>query len=39
MTKGDIPNVEHRIKLVEEDLELWWEMETLGTSLVSRLQR
>ncbi len=39
MGQGDIPDVEHRIKLVEEDLGLWREMKTLGASLVSRLQR
>ena len=39
MGKGDIPNVKHRIKLVEEDLALWREMKALGESLISRLQR
>ena len=39
MSQGDISNVDHRIKLVEEDLRLWREMKTLGESLVSRLQR
>lgn len=39
MANGDIPNVDHRIDLVEEDLELWREMKVLGGSLVSRLQR
>ena len=37
--KADIPNVAHRIKLVEEDLKLWREMKVLGATLVSRLQR
>ena len=39
MGHGDIPNVDHRMKLVEEDLKLWREMKTLGASLVLRLQR